>query len=95
MTVAKKAIKPRGGKRAKAGRPPGSVTLKNAIARLGVDPALVDPARILSAIAVDEAAPASARVAACRELMAIREKQNDSTPGGSSHNLIWERPANA
>ncbi|KQS66491.1 hypothetical protein ASG32_30670 [Methylobacterium sp. Leaf361] len=35
----------------------------------GVDPALVDPRRILAAIAIDPAASAAARVSACRVLL--------------------------
>lgn len=35
----------------------------------GLNPALVDPLRILSAIAEDGAAPAQARVAACKALL--------------------------
>jgi hypothetical protein len=37
---------------------------------LGIDPATIDPRRILAQIAADAAVPASARVAACKALMA-------------------------
>ncbi len=36
----------------------------------GIDPALVDPRRILAAIALDGEAPATARVQACKALIA-------------------------
>jgi hypothetical protein len=37
---------------------------------LGIDPATVDPRVILASIAADTSAPATARVAACRALLA-------------------------
>lgn len=56
------------------GRRPGRPTREEAEARriraVGVDPALVDPRRILAAIAIDQEAPAAARVSACRTLIA-------------------------
>jgi hypothetical protein len=52
------------------GRPTRGEALRRAIAAIGVDPSLVDPKRILAGIAIDEAAPATARVAACRILLA-------------------------
>lgn len=51
------------------GRPTRGEALRRAIAAVGVDPALVDPKRVLAGIAIDEAAPATARVAACRVLL--------------------------
>jgi hypothetical protein len=67
MTAAK-STKPRGGARPGAGRPPAGVSLRRAIKRLELDPATIDPDRILAAIAADPEAPATARVAACRAL---------------------------
>jgi hypothetical protein len=41
----------------------------------GINPSKVDPRAVLAAIAADTAAPASARVAAARELLAIAREQ--------------------
>src|SRR5258707_14951491 len=68
-----------GGRRAGAGRPNrAAAAAKRAAAAsgivtpgaLGIDPATIDPRRILAQIAADAAVPASARVAACKALMA-------------------------
>src|SRR5262245_30753648 len=55
----------------KRGRPTREEEVRRTLAELGVDPGLVDPRRILAAIAGDSSAPAGARVAACRALMAV------------------------
>lgn len=60
---------PRIGK-ARGGRPTQEEALRKKIAAVGVDPALIDPRRVLAGIAVDEQAPATARVAAARALLA-------------------------
>lgn len=52
------------------GRPTRGEALRKAITAVGVDPALVDPRRVLAAIAIDESAATTARVAACRVLLA-------------------------
>ena len=54
---------------AKGGRPSRAEALRRRIAAVGVDPALVDPLRILAGIAVDETAPHAARVSACKAMM--------------------------
>jgi hypothetical protein len=56
----------------KKGRPTraeASAKALKALIAAGVDPMSVDPERILASIAIDAAAPASARVSACRELL--------------------------
>ena len=56
--------------KAKGGRPTRAEALRRRIEAVGVDPDLVDPLKILAGIAIDETASASARVAACRVLIA-------------------------
>ena len=56
--------------RRRPGRPSKSEELAQVLAELGVDPALIDPRRVLASIAADADAPASARVAACKALLA-------------------------
>lgn len=63
-TVSNPLAKPRGG------RPTKVAAARRRILETGVDPALVDPRRILAGIAVDPDAPATARVAAARALLA-------------------------
>ena len=58
-----------GASKARGGRPTRGEALRRRIAAVGVDPALVDPKRVLAGIAVDEQAPATARVAAARALL--------------------------
>lgn len=67
------------GKKAKRGRPSRAEASKKALEALaaaGVDPATVDPRRILESIAADTSAPASARVQACRALLADRDPED-------------------
>lgn len=54
------------------GRPNQSAALRKRILAAGVDPELVDERRVLAAIAIDETAPAAARVSACRVLMTAK-----------------------
>jgi hypothetical protein len=72
--------------RRRPGRPSRKEELQRALAELGVDPATIDPRRILAAIAGDSSAPAGARVAACRALMAARdpERSEDSAVAGDA-----------
>lgn len=55
---------------ARGGRPTKADTLRRRIEAAGIDPSLVDPRRVLSAIAIDKDAPHAARVTACRTLLA-------------------------
>src|SRR5262245_3658008 len=59
--------------RRKRGRPSREDELQRALAELGVDPASIDPRRVLASIAGDADAPAGARVAACRTLLGLSE----------------------
>ena len=52
------------------GRPARAEATRRALEMLGCDPAEIDPLQILAAIAADVSAPAVARVAACRTLLA-------------------------
>ena len=52
------------------GRPSREEAERRRILALGVDPTLVEPRRILAGIAIDDTAPATARVAACKLLIA-------------------------
>jgi len=72
--------------RRRPGRPSRKEEVQRALAELGVDPATIDPRRILAAIAGDSSAPAGARVAACRALMAVRdpERSEDSVVAGDA-----------
>lgn len=56
--------------KARGGRPTREEAERRRILSAGVDPALVDPRRILAAIALDGATPATARVQACKVLIA-------------------------
>jgi hypothetical protein len=55
--------------RRRPGRPTRQEELQQTLAELGIDPALIDPRRILASIASDADAPASARVSAARALL--------------------------
>jgi hypothetical protein len=58
--------------RRKGGRP--SRLEASAKALHGVDPAAVDPVKILREIAADSSQPGSTRVAACRALLGLQEQ---------------------
>src|SRR5262245_2073614 len=70
--------------RRRRGRPSRKEELQRALAELGVDPATIDPRRVLAAIAGDTTAPAGARVAACRALMAARDPERSEDSAASS-----------
>jgi hypothetical protein len=55
--------------------------VRRALATVGCDPDLISPQRILASIAADADAPASARVAACKALLAARAPDG---PDGSA-----------
>ena len=70
--------------RRRRGRPSRKEEVQRALAELGIDPATIDPRRVLAAIASDISAPAGARVAACRALMAARDSDEpDGSVAGS------------
>jgi hypothetical protein len=60
--------------RRRPGRPSKSEELAQVLAELGIDPALIDPRRVLASIAADADAPASARVAAAKALLAAPDQ---------------------
>src|SRR5262245_56948695 len=69
--------------RRRLGRPSRKEEVERALAELEVDPALVDPLRVLASIAGDVAAPASARVMACKALLAARDRGAAEDAAGS------------
>jgi hypothetical protein len=74
--------------RRRPGRPTKAEEMRRTLAELGVNPASIDPRRILAAIAGDADAPASARVAACKVLLAVvSERPEDSVAGGDAVSL--------
>jgi hypothetical protein len=78
--VEKTALNPETPRR-RRGRPSKQEEVRRALAEVGCDPGLVDPLRVLASIAGDADAPASARVAACRALLAARAPDG---PDGSA-----------
>ena len=48
--------------------------MRQALAEIGVDPALIDPRRILAAIAINKSMPPTARVAACKALLGVKDQ---------------------
>jgi hypothetical protein len=60
--------------RRRRGRPSRKEEVQRALAELGVDPATIDPRRVLAAIAGDTNAPAGARVAACKVLLGVKDQ---------------------
>jgi hypothetical protein len=68
--------------RRKRGRPSRQEEVRQALATVGCDPALIDPKRILASIAADADAPAGARVAACRTLLNLDPAAEDSAAAG-------------
>jgi hypothetical protein len=63
------------------GRPTREEAARRALAELGLDPRLLDPRRVLAAIAADTDAPASARVNAARALLAQSVQGQAETKG--------------
>jgi hypothetical protein len=48
--------------------------MRHALAEIGIDPALIDPRRILASIAANRSMPPTARVAACKALLGQRDQ---------------------
>jgi hypothetical protein len=67
------------------GRPSRKEEMERALAEIGIDPALVNPLRILAAIAANGRMPPTARVAACKVLLGMRDEDpaEDSAAAGS------------
>jgi hypothetical protein len=60
--------------RRRNGRPTKEEEVRRALAEAGCDPTAIDPLRILASIAVNRSMPPTARVAACRALIAARNQ---------------------
>jgi hypothetical protein len=55
------------------------------LAEIGLDPTLIDPLRILASIAANKSMPPTARVAACKVLLGVRdEDQAEDEVAGSN-----------
>jgi hypothetical protein len=69
--------------RRRPGRPTKAEEVRRVLAEIGVDPALVDPLRILAGIAANGRMPPTARVAACKALLGVRDQDSaeDSAVG--------------
>jgi len=69
--------------RRRRGRPTREEEVRRALAEIGVDPALIDPRRVLASIAVNRSMPPTARVAACKALLGQRDQEpaEDSAAG--------------
>lgn len=72
---------------AKRGRPSRAEELRRLIENVGVDPNLVDPKRVLAAIAIDAEAPAGARVAAAKALLIVGGKFPAGSGSGADDDL--------
>lgn len=66
----KKAAPKRKPAKSRGGRPTRAAASAKALAALAIDPSTIDPRTILATIAADPSAAATARVAACRVLLA-------------------------
>jgi hypothetical protein len=56
------------------GRPSKEEEVRQALAEIGIDPALIDPRRILASIAANRSMPPTCRVAAAKALLAARDQ---------------------
>jgi hypothetical protein len=56
------------------GRPSKEEELQRALAEIGIDPTAIDPLRILASIAVNVRMPPTARVAACKVLLRVKDQ---------------------
>src|SRR5262245_9626499 len=82
----KPSLKPENPRR-RRGRPSRKEELQRALAELGVDPALVDPLRVLASVASDAAAAPTARVAAAKALLRQRDPAAIKQSGKGSARL--------
>ena len=67
------------------GRPTRQEEMQRALAEIGLDPTLINPLRILASIAANKSMPPTARVAACKVLLGVRDEDpaEDSAAAGS------------
>jgi hypothetical protein len=80
--------------RRRPGRPTRQEEVRRALAELGLDPALLDPRRVLAEIASDKNAPASARVAAAKALLDERRNPAETKqPKAEPKRVVAQRAA--
>jgi len=86
MTTKKNLVGRRGfparRRRGRPSRADATAKVEKALAALGLDPANLDPRAVLAAIAADVSAPASARVAACKCLLAHQQPAGEPDKPG-------------
>ena len=70
--------------RRRPGRPSKEEEVRQALAEAGCDPTAIDPLRILAAIAVNRLMPPTARVAACRALIAARDPERSEVSAAAA-----------
>ena len=66
------------------GRPSRKEEMERALAEIGIDPALIDPLRILASIAANRSMPPTCRVAACKALLGVQDQDAaaEAVPAG-------------
>jgi hypothetical protein len=69
--------------RRRPGRPTKAEELQRVLSGIGIDPTLINPLRILASIAANKSMPPTARVAACKVLLGVRDEDpvEDSAAG--------------
>ena len=69
--------------RRRPGRPSKAEELRRVLAGIGIDPSPIDPLRILADIAANRSMPPTARVAACKVLLGVKDQDpaEDSVAG--------------
>lgn len=60
--------------RRRPGRPTKVEEVRQALAEIGVDPALIDPRRVLAAICINKNMPPMARVSAAKALLGLKDQ---------------------
>jgi hypothetical protein len=73
--------------RRKRGRPSREEEVRRELAETGIDPASIDPLRILAAIAADGSMPPTARVAACKVLLGVKDQDSAEDPATAASNV--------
>src|SRR5258708_26569534 len=74
------------------GRPSKEEEVRQVLAEAGCDPTAIDPLRILASIAVNRSMPPTARVAACRGLIAARyPERSEASAAAAAGDAVTER----
>ena len=60
--------------RRRPGRPSKEEEVRRALAEIGVDPALIDPRRVLAAICINKNMPPTARISAAKALLGLKDQ---------------------